>query len=159
MPGFILARAKSQSIPRGRELNAAAGLSVNVGALVVLDASFNVAECGADPVSIAGVTEGEYGTSTNPLYGTLGARGFPPGKIVITAVQDEVVFHASYVGTLPAANGASYGVVKDADGDWKVDFTDTTATRVKLLQREWTQSPLNVPRVLVSFLAANVQII
>ena len=65
-------------------------------------------------------------------------------------------FRAKYVGTLPAVDGGSYGVVKDTDGQWKVDFTDTTATRVKLVGR-LTGSPENQAQVLVAFIPANIQ--
>jgi hypothetical protein len=54
-------------------------------------------------------------------------------------------------------DGGSYGVVKDSDGKWKVDFSDTTATRVKLVGRR-TNSPENLPQVIVTVLAANVQV-
>ena len=53
----------------------------------------------------------------------------------------------------------AYGVTKDADGLWKVDFAKTGLTaRVKLISKEWTEAPLNRNRVEVVFLAANVQI-
>jgi hypothetical protein len=38
-----------------------------------------------------------------------------------------------------------------------VDFTDTVATRLKLIGRR-TNSPENIPEVEVVFLAANVQV-
>jgi hypothetical protein len=153
---FILARAKSQSIPRVRELALASGAAGLRGALMVRDANGAWAECGADPAAIGGIAESDFGAATGVGAGT-GKLEFPPGRMQCTLVQDEVVFRARYVGTLPAADGGSYGVVRDTDGLWKVDFSDTTATRVKLVSR-LTDSPLNVPEVLVVFLAANVQV-
>jgi hypothetical protein len=69
-----------------------------------------------------------------------------------------VVFSARYIGGLPAANGANYGVVRDTDLYWKVDFTETVNTRLKLVDRR-TNSPENIARVLVIFLTANIQVI
>ncbi len=155
--GFRLARAKSQSIPRVKELPLAAGASFPLGSLILVNGSGEFAECGADPAAIAAVSETGAGADTS-IGSHFGTANFPPGKIQGTAVQDDVVFRASYVGTLPAADGASYGVIKDATLGWSVDFAETTATRLKLVGR-LTDSPENVAEVLVSFLAANVQII
>lgn len=154
---FKVARAKSQSIPRVKELPLASGASFPLGSLMLVNASGEFAECGADPAAIAAVSESAAGTSTD-IGNHLGKHEFPPGRIQGTAVQDEVVFRAKYVGALPAANGGLYGVVKDSDGQWKVDFGETVATRVKLVGR-LTDSPENQAEVLVTFLAANVQVI
>ena len=154
---FILARAKSQSIPRVKELALAAGSSFPIGSLMLVNASNEFAECGADPAAIAAVSESGAGADTS-IGSHFGIANFPPGKIQGTAVQDEVVFRATYVGALPAADGGSYGVIKDATKGWSVDFNEVGATRVKLVGR-LTDSPMNVAEVLVSFLAANVQII
>lgn len=154
---FILARAKSQSVPRVRELPLAAGAAGLRGALMVRDANGDWAECGADPAAIGGVSESDFGASTGIGSLSTGKLEFPPGRMQCTLVQDEVVFRARYVGALPAADGGSYGVIRDVDGLWKVDFNEVAATRVKLVSR-LTDSPLNVPEVLVVFLAANVQV-
>jgi hypothetical protein len=134
----------------------AAAQVFNVGALVVLDANWAVAECGADPASIGGVALAPAGPDASG-FNILGVKPFPPGYMQVVSVK-EAIFTAKYVGTLPAADGGVYGVVKDTDNDWKVDFADTTATRVKLLGRR-TLSPENIARVIVQFLIANVQII
>lgn len=154
---FKVARAKSQSIPRVRERPLAAGASFPLGSLLLVNASGEYAECGADPAAIAAVSESGAGVDAS-IGSHFGRVEFPPGKMQGTAVQDEVVFRARYVGALPAADGGLYGVVKDADGLWKVDFGETVNTRLKLVGR-LTDSPENVPEVLVSFLAANVQVI
>ncbi len=154
---FKLARAKSQSIPRVKELPLAAGASFPSGSLMLVNGSGEYAECGADPAAIAAVSLSGAGADTS-IGSHFNIANFPPGKIQGEAVQDEVVWRASYVGTLPAADGGSYGVIKDATLGWSVDFAETVNTRLKLVGR-LTDSPENVAEVLVSFLAANAQII
>jgi len=153
---FILARAASQSIPRTLEKPVAAGQSWLQGALLIVDANGAYTECGADPAAIAAVALSGYGTDTSGFV-PLGTKSFPPGYCQGTSVNG-TRWRANYVGTLPAATGGNYGVVRDTDGRWKVDFTDTTATRVKLVSREATNSPNNQAWVEVEFLAANVQV-
>lgn len=97
----------------------AAGQTFLNGALVVLDASKNVTECGADPASI-------YGMALEP------ANKDPEGAYCIVAPAIEGKFFWMPCSSAPAQANVSknYGVVKDADGIWCVDFTDTTNTRV-----------------------------
>lgn len=153
---FILARLKAGHTPRVREKPLAAAAAGFRGALMLRDANGAWAECGADPAAIGGVAEADFGPTT-AIGAHFGTKEFPPGFMVCTLVQDEVAFRARYVGTLPAADGGSYGVVRDTDGLWKVDFTETVATRLKLVNR-FTNSPENLPEVEVVFLAASVQV-
>jgi hypothetical protein len=134
----------------------AAGASGLRGAAVLIDANGAYATCGADPAAIAGVAATDYGADTSGFNHT-GFKNFPPGYLQAHAIEEGQLFIAEYVGTLPAAPGASYGIVLDSDGRWKVDFSDTTATRVKLV-RLLTGSPENRPEVEVEFLVANVQV-
>lgn len=143
-------------VPRTIEKALAAAQAFNAGALLLADASDNFAECGADPASIAGVAVSGAGTDSSGFV-RFGKKEFPPGKMQAIALTG-TIFTAKYVGGLPGANGASYGVVRDSDVDWKVDFTDTVATRLKLLDRR-TLSPENIARVVVQFLSANIQVI
>lgn len=152
---FKLARLKAGMTPRVREKAVAAGGAWLKGALLVVDANGNYAEAGADPASVAAVALSGVGTDTSG-YNRLGQKGFPPGYCQGVSVEDEIAFRANYTGALPAANGGVYGVVS-VNGDWMVDFTETTATVVKLVNR-FTDSPLNVPEVEVVFLAAKVQV-
>lgn len=152
---FRLARLVGQSVPNHVELPYTSGSTFTRGALLLKNASNEWAECGADPAAIAAVSEVGVGTDTAG-YGGHGYKEFPQGYAQAIPVQDEVRFLAEYVGSLPAADGGSYGVVKDADGDWKVDFAETVATRVKLVGRR-TTAPENLALVEVIFLAANVQ--
>lgn len=155
---FKLARAKSQSIPRTKERALAAAQAFVQGALLLIDANGNFAECAADPAAIGAIALTGCGADSS-IGSHFGAVEFPPGIMKGTAVQDEVVWRATYAGALPAADGGTYGVTRNAGGNWVVDFAKTGASaRVKLVGR-LTGSPENLPEVLVVFLAANVQII
>lgn len=154
---FHTARLHATKVPPVKELAVAAGQAFKKGALLLKNASGLYAECGADPTVVSAIAESDFGTSTG-IGNHLGADGFPPGMMQGTKVQGEQPFHAEYVGTLPAAPGASYGVVRDTDLRWKVDFSDTTNLVVRLISLEWTQAPLNKNRVEVCFLPTVVQL-
>jgi hypothetical protein len=154
---FSPSRYPAGMTPRTVNKPLAAGASGKRGALLLVDANGAYATCGADPAAIAAVAATDYGADTSG-YNRLGTKNFPPGYLQGHAIEAGQLFKAQYVGTLPAAEGASYGVVLDSDGQWKVDFSDTTATRVKLV-RLLTGSPQNRPEVEVEFLVANTQLI
>jgi hypothetical protein len=154
---FKLARAKSQSIPRVKEKPLASGSSFNKGALLVVNGSDQFAECGADPASVAAVALSGAGASTE-IGNHLGTSEFPPGFVQGQSVMEGTEFRCGYVGTLPAVAGGSYGVVRGADGLWRVDFAEVTALVVKYL-RSLAGSPENLPEIIVTFLPAVVQII
>lgn len=153
---FQLAHPVGTAVPRIVQKPLAGGYAALEGALVLADASDNWAECGADPAAIGGVALSAGGTDTSGFV-RFGKKEFPPGYMQAIIWDPLYVFSARYIGGLPAANGASYGVVKDSDSYWKVDFTDTTATRVTLVDRR-TNSPENIARVLVRPLVANAQL-
>lgn len=153
---FFAARLQARGgVPRTRELPSTG--SYSQGALLVKNGSGQWAECGADPTAVSGVANSDFKADTTG-FSRLGRTEFPPGYMQATLVTDEQRFLAKYVGTLPAADGASYGVVKDTDGYWKVDFAETTALVVKLVGRR-TDSPENVALVEVVFLPAVVAIV
>lgn len=154
---FKLARAKSQSIPRVKVKALAAAQVFKMGALLLVDANDNYAECGANPAAIAAVSQTAAGPSTE-IGNHFGKEEFPPGYAQGIAVQDEVEFRARYIGAPPANAGASYDVIRDSDSFWKVNFGSSANARVKLL-RLLNQSPENVPECIVTVLAANVQVI
>lgn len=133
------------------------GAAYPQGSLVLVNGSNQFAECGADPASIAAVACTDVGADTTG-FNRFGSKNFPPGRVQAIRVTRERRFRALYVGTLPGVDGGSYGVVKDSDGKWKVDFTETVNTRLKLVGRR-TNSPENLPQVVVVFLAANVQVL
>lgn len=144
-------------VPRIIEKSLAAAQVFVFGALLLADASDNFAECAADPAAIAAVSVSGAGPDATG-FNRFARVEFPPGKMQGIATNG-CIFTAKYLGGLPGANGATYGVTRDADLFWKVDFTKNAANqRVKLLERR-TNSPENIARVVVSFLAANVQII
>jgi hypothetical protein len=155
---FIPSHIDGQKMPRTIEKSTAAGSAFNDGALLLANASDEFAECAADPAVIGAVAASGAGADTTG-FNRLGVKGFPPGKVQAHWVGDEQVFSAEYVGALPAAAGGSYGVIRDTDGRWKVDFNETVNTRVKLQSKKPTESPINRPRVLVTFLPANVQVL
>lgn len=136
-------------IPEGQRhdamrLTLAAAQTFLRGALVVLDGSKNVTECGADPASI-------YGVALEP------AGLNPEGALLCTVgkAYDGQKFWASCTSapTKAANENKPFGVVKGADGTWVVDLTETVNTRVYIHQvDEDTQ------RVLFSILEANRQI-
>lgn len=156
---FLAARLNSRSVPRIRELPVAAAEAAFVrGSPLVRNSDGAWEECGADPAAIGGFAETDYGADTSG-FRRLGRGEFPPGYMQATLVTDEQVFRATYTGTLPAADGGSYGVVKDGTtGDWSVDFSDTTNARVKLVGR-LTDSPIGQSEVLVVVLPTIVQIV
>lgn len=151
---FVLAETQDTAVPRVIERSQAAGSAYLRGSLLLINASNEFAECGADPAVICAVSESGAGADASG-YNPLAVKGFPPGKMQGTVVKGQT-FRARYVGTLPAADGGSYGVVKDSDGKWKVDFAEVVNTRLKLVGR-LTNSPENQPEVLVRFLDANTQ--
>lgn len=92
------------------------------GSLCFLNTSDNeIEECGADPALILGLMTGPYTART--LY--------PGARLPVIILNENVV-----VGLCSATTPAdahltrSYGVVKLASGNWALDFSDTTATRV-----------------------------
>lgn len=155
---FITARLHGTKVPPVKELTVASGAAFETGALLLRDSNGAWVECGADPTVVGAVAESGFGADTSG-FAHLGRKEFPTGMMQATKVQGEQPFHAEYTGTLPAAAGGAYGVVRGADSKWRVDFSDTTNQVVRLVSLEWTQSPLNRNRVEVVFLPGVVQII
>lgn len=145
-----------KGVPRIVQKPLAAAQAFNAGALLLADASDNYAECGANPAAIAAVAVSGAGTDSTGFV-RFGKKEFPPGYMQ-GIVTNGSIFTCKYLGTLPGANGASYDVIRDSDSDWKINFASTANARAKLLDRR-TNSPENIARVVVSILAANVQII
>ena len=156
---FIVARAKSQSIPKVRALPAAAASSFTLGAALLMNASGEWAECGADPALIGAFAEHPVGTGAGALF-PVGTKEFPPGECIGSLVSNDQEFTCDYAGTLPAAIGGTYGITRGADGIWRVDFAKSAANqRVKLTSIAETASPLGRRRVTIQVLPANVQIV
>lgn len=154
---FKLARLDAGMTPRVREKAVATGSAWLLGALLLVDGNGDFAECGADPTSIAAVALSGVGTDTSG-YNRLGVKGFPPGYCQGVTVNEETPFRANYTGTLPAVTGGDYGVVKDANGDWMVDFSEVTTVSVRLIHKFGDDLPIAVNEVEVVFLKAHVQV-
>jgi hypothetical protein len=154
---FIVAKARSQSIPRVRVRPTVSGGSWALGSLLLLNASGEWAECGADPALIGAVSEHPVGAGSGALA-PIGRQEFPPNEAIGSLVDNEQTFHCDYAGTLPSVVGGTFGVTRGADGIWRVDFAKSAANqRVKLVSIDETAAPLSRRRVTVVFLAANVQ--
>ena len=122
----------------------AAAQTFKTGALVLRDGSANIAECGADPAVIYGVAEEPAGKE--PVDAV--------NKIIVTRATEQTRWWFPTSAAPTSANsGVNYGVTKDADGIWYVDFTKTGGTaRVYVHQVD-----TDTNRVEVSVLAANRQ--
>lgn len=154
---FQLAYPAGTAVPRIVQKALAASQAFLAGALVLADGSDNFAECGADPAAVAGVALSGCGADASG-FNILAKKEFSPGYMQVIALDPAVALSCKYVGTLPAANGASYGVVKDSDGLWKLDFSEVTTKQFKLVDRR-TTSPENIARVIVLPLVAAIQLI
>lgn len=122
----------------------AAAQTFKVGAAVLMDGSQNIAECGADPASIYGFSAGLAPKDPQD-----------PAKMVIyKAFEGQKFWMQTSVAPTVANRGVNYGITKDADGIWYVDFTKTAASSRMYVHDIDTDTV----RVLVSVLAANRQI-
>lgn len=145
-------------VPRTVEKNLPAGAAYEAGSPVVVTANDEYAEAGVDPAIIAGFSLFACGPDTTG-YVRFSRREFPVGKMNVIQAKD-TLWHAEYVGALPAVQNGTFGITKSADGKWRVDFAKTgVAARVTLITPTWTQSPLNRGRVFVRVLDANVGVI
>lgn len=147
--------APGGTIPPTVERALASGYAEAQGAPLVVNGSGEYAACGADPAQIAAIALTPGGSDTSG-FNILGTKEFPPGYMQGINVADGVLFRAKYVGTLPAADGADYGVIRDSDGIWKVDFAEVSNVVLTLVGR-LTDSPEDQPEVLVRFLPGIVQ--
>lgn len=122
----------------------AAAQTFKTGAFVLRDGSANIAECGADPAVIYGIAEEPAGKE--PVDAV--------NKIIVTkATEFTKWWMPTNVAPTSANSGISYGITKDADGIWYVDFTKTAGSaRVYVHQVD-----TDTNRVEVSVLAANRQ--
>lgn len=112
------------------------------GAAVLLDGSQEVTEAGADPASILGFALGD--AAVVPFEGKcLVALAQGPGKFWMSGDSDPT---SSDIDT-------EYGVAEDSDGVWYVDTTDTSATRVYVIDVDTDKN-----MYLVKVLEANRQI-
>ena len=156
---FRLAYPQGIHVPRVVKNPLAAAQTFNFGALLLEDGSGNWAECGANPTSIGGVALSGAGADTSG-FNRFARVEFPPNYMEAMSVVNQVPFACLYMGTLPAQAGATYGVTRDTDSNWKVDFTKNAANqRVTLLDITWTGAPESQKYVVVAVLPANAQVV
>jgi len=122
----------------------AAAQTFKIGAAVLMDGSQNIAECGADPASIYGFAAGA--ATKDPQDATK--------QIVYKAFEGQKFWMQTSVAPAASNRGVNYGITKDADGIWYVDFTKTAGVARMYVHDIDTDTV----RVLVSVLAANRQI-
>jgi len=168
---FQLYNLRSQSMAKVIERDVADDESFFKGALLIENGAGDFEEVDNGDYAYSGPIDGialaRYGTDgTVPYEGTpsfdiTGGFGMNPGRmqaIQLGQGNRELLFSALYVGDLPAGIGGSYGVIRDTDGRWKVNFADTSATVVRLEDLRWTADPINKNRVVVSFLAVDEEV-
>lgn len=126
---FKLAKLDAQSEPLTKEKAVDSSVvSFNKGALLTVDAQDEYVEAGADPAIVQAIALHGYGANTTGFGAIGGRREFPAGRCVAVGARGQR-FRARYTGT-PALG--AFGVVRDANGDWLVDFTDAVATRFQV---------------------------
>ncbi len=115
------------------------------GDLVFYDTSDQLMQlCGADPSLIAGISEVDSEEAKTLT---------PNGKVPVRLLKPNALV-AMCSATTPAEShvGVAYGVVTLASGNWSVDTSDTSNTRV-VVKRVDIENGI----FFVSFLAANLQ--
>jgi hypothetical protein len=123
------------------EFSEAAAQTFKMGAAVLLDASEDIAECGADPAAILGF-------AAHPA-----TKNIPATKdLVWKASEGQKFWMAGSSNPVKANINQLFGIVKDADGIWIVDITETVNTRVYIHNID-----LDRNLFLISVLAANRQ--
>lgn len=123
-----------------REYTEGAAQTFKHGAAVVLTAQV-IVECGADPAAILGFAQ------------HAATKNIPATKDLIAVASEGQKFWMAAGTALVAADiGVLYGIVKDANGIWVIDRTETVNTRVYLHYVD-----LERQLALVSVLAANRQ--
>lgn len=123
-----------------RRLAIATNAAWKSGALLTVNSIDQWEECGADPALIGGVSLDEVGDGTGPLVPT-GRREFPPYTCGAVIALEGVIFSGPFVGTPQIGN---YGLIKGADGVWRVDFAETVNTRVRVVDVKPATEPFTV---------------
>lgn len=148
---FKLAQPVGVAVPLTEERALADGEAFLTGSPLVRDVDDNYAECAADPDLIDAISLAPCGADTSG-FNILAAKEFPPGRMQGTTVVG-TYWRTTFIGAKPAATGGSYGIVKDTDDEWKVDFNDVTNVCVKY-ERDLSIDLGMGAEVLVSFLLA-----
>lgn len=134
----------------------------NEGALLIDDGNGNWAVCGPNPPLIGAVAVTPGGNDTTSLAGVgafniRGRKEFPTGVMQAIFAGDSQTFLAKFVGTPPTSGRGMFGVIRDTDGFWKINFNDTVNQRVLVTSLQ-TPTPEAQPYALCQFLAAFTQL-
>lgn len=116
-----------------------------LGAAVVLDATPELTECGADPAAILGFSMAPV--AAGDLSGSMAGLGL--GCPVAIAEEGRKFWMDGDNAPVITDVGESYGIAVDGDGVWHVDGTDPTNTKVYVHKVDLVRN-----RYLVSVLAA-----
>lgn len=120
--------------------------------IVHTDGTFR--EAGADPSTIAAIALHDVGTGSGAEFPT-GTKEFPAGVAQAVLLKPGMKFTAQFVGAMGTV-GTAYGIVKGADGIWRIDFSETSTTQFRLV-KSFAVSPLNAPLVEVVVITAAIQ--
>lgn len=123
-----------------REYDLASGQTFLEGAAVVL-ANGEVSECSADPATVLGFALHDAG-----------ADPFNTKILVAVAKAHSTFFIEGDRAPTAADIGDVYGIAKDVDGIWHLDTTDTSNTRVEVVDVDLVRGLFEV-----EILAANRQ--
>lgn len=93
------------------------------GALVLLDANEEIAECGADPTAVLGVA----------VHQAAGRDLLPTEQLVALGGSGRTFLGEGDNAPTEDDINQQYGVAKDANGIWHVDGTDTTNVVVEVV--------------------------
>ncbi len=140
MSQLAISMAYTDENVRQRRLAIATNATWKSGAAIFVNASDQWEECGADPALIGGFSLDEVGDGVGPLV-PIGRREFPPYTCSGLLTTESVVFAGPYVGTPQIGN---FGLLKGADGIWRVDFAETTNTRVRVVDVDGATEPFTV---------------
>lgn len=130
-------------IPDIAELVADSAAAFKAGALVVVASDGELEECGTDPALVKGVALAAAGKG--PGFNMADQPTVTPtyrdNKVEIVLATPTQIFVGRGVngGTDPVTPtqtqvGESFGVIKDSDGIWAVDISDTSNTRVEIVK-------------------------
>jgi hypothetical protein len=139
--GFNYARGRNNAAPRVQAIAYATGQTCKAQALVVLNTSGEVVECGADPAAVLGVALQGAGTGMGFDLPNSSVTTVVTGRaqeVSVLIADDSTEFYARGVngGTDPVLPlqthiGEQYGVAK-VGNEWVIDFAETTAKVVEI---------------------------
>jgi hypothetical protein len=139
--GFNYARGRNNAAPRVQAIAYATGQTFKAQALVVLNTSGEVVECGADPAAVLGVALQGAGTGMGFDLPNSSVTTVVTGRaqeVSVLIADDSTEFYARGVngGTDPVLPlqthiGEQYGVAK-VGNEWVIDFAETTAKVVEI---------------------------